>query len=448
MVCVQVMSARPLLRPRDVFAVALGNALEFYDFLIYAFFAIQIGHAFFPAGDQYSSLMLSLATFGAGFAARPVGAYLIGAYADRVGRKPAMILAYLMMGFAIVGLALTPSYATIGIVAPVLAILARLAQGFALGGETGPNTAFIVEGAAPHQRGLMVAWQGASQNLAVVVGASVGLVLSVTMSQAALDAYGWRIAFLLGAVTVPFGLWLRRSLPETLDAAGPDVADAGESAAVRVTLRGRGRILIIGLMVFAANAIGSYVAGYMATFAQSELHLGPAAGFTAVLVPYLIGAAAILFGGWLSDRIGQRPLMIWSSFANLILVLPLFGLILSARTAIALVCVISVMAVLSGLTAGAFYTAFSESLPKRVRGRGFASIYAIAMAAFGGSTQLVVTWLIHVTGSEMAPAWYLTGANLIGFAGLLLIRETAPARIAQADLGPADFISRRDGALG
>src|SRR5580704_14363363 len=207
---------------RHVVAVIAGNALEFYDFITYAFFSIQIGHAFFPSQSAYGSLMLSLATFGAGFLTRPIGAFVIGNFADRAGRRPAMMLCFILMGCSIVGMAVIPPYTLIGIAAPILAVIARMTQGFSLGGEIGSNTAYLSEAAPPRRRGFIVSWQGACQNIAQVAGGLVGIAVNHWLPAAAVDAYGWRIAFLIGAITVPFGLWLRSSLPETLHAKEPD----------------------------------------------------------------------------------------------------------------------------------------------------------------------------------------------------------------------------------
>src|SRR5689334_4069579 len=189
---------RPALSKKQIGAVAAGNALEFYDFLTYTFFAVQIGEALFP-GSGEAKLLLSLATFGVGFVTRPLGGFVIGRFADRRGRKPAMILSFSMMGIAIVGLSLTPSYAMIGMAAPVLAVLFRMLQGFALGGEVGPNTAFLVEAAPPHRRGFYVSLQFATQNFSILIAGSVGLLLSSLLSPEALLAWGWRAAFLVGA---------------------------------------------------------------------------------------------------------------------------------------------------------------------------------------------------------------------------------------------------------
>src|ERR1700761_5744312 len=213
------IAGRGGLVSRGILAVTVGNMLEFYDFITYSFFAIQIGRTFFPTDSRYASLMLSLVTFGAGFVTRPIGGLVIGSYSDRAGRRPAMILSFVMMGSAIIVLALTPSYEPIGVAAPIIAIVARMVQGFSLGGEVGPTTAYLMEAAEPGRRGLAVSWQPASQQIAATAGAFVGVVLSESMDSAALDAYGWRIAFLLGAVCLPFGLWMRSGLPETVHGA-------------------------------------------------------------------------------------------------------------------------------------------------------------------------------------------------------------------------------------
>jgi len=426
---VQDRSTSPLvgegLARRHIFAANIGNALEFYDFITYAFFSIQIGHAFFPSKDAFASLMLSLATFGAGFATRPLGGFLIGGYADRVGRKAAMILSFNLMGVAIVALALTPTYAAIGIAAPILAVTARMIQGFAMGGEVGPNTAYLVEAAAPKQRGQVVAWQGGSQQLAAIAGSLVGLGLSTVMSGPALDAYGWRIAFLLGAGTLPFGLWLRHALPETLNSPEPARLQAEPRD---VAGRGRARILILGLAVLASGTIGTYVINYMNTFARAALHMPATIAFAATLAPNFAGLVGVLFGGWLSDRMGRRPVMIWPKLASLLVVLPVFHWIVTAHSVIALLGGVSFVAFLSSVANGAFYPAFCESLSKRVRGRAFGTVYAVAIAVFGGTTQLIVTWLIHVTGDKGAPGWYWLAASLLGFVAMTLMTESAPVR--------------------
>ena len=421
----------PLPR-RFVVAATIGNALEFYDFITYAFFAIQIGHAFFPSQSGYGSLMLSLATFGAGFVTRPLGAIVIGTYADRVGRRPAMMLSFTMMGVAIIALALIPPYATIGIAAPILAILARMVQGFSLGGEVGPTTAYLLEAAPPEGRNLAVSWQAASQNFAAALGGFVGVGLSSVMAPAALDSYGWRVAFLLGAATLPFGLWVRRGLPETLQTQEPAIVAAARPA---IALIGdHRRIIILALAAMSAATLGNYVFEYMVTYAQTTLHMTPGLSFLASALGNAAGVGSAIYGGWLADRIGRRPLLVWPNLAYLVLVLPLYFWIIAAHSALALIVGTAVLGFLSGLNAGAFFATVTESLPQRIRGRVFAVVYAVSIAFFGGTAQLAVTWLIHVTGNPMSPAWYLFAATGVGQFALMRLIERTPARRASAAL--------------
>jgi MHS family citrate/tricarballylate:H+ symporter-like MFS transporter len=429
---------RPALKRRHIAAATIGNALEFYDFLTYAFFSIQIGHAFFPSQSAYGSLMLSLATFGAGFITRPIGALVIGAWSDRVGRRPAMMLCFVLIGCSIVGMALIPTYKTIGVLAPILAVLMRMTQGFSLGGEIGSNTAFLLEAAPPQSRGLIVAWQGASQYVALVVGGAVGAILTAVMPADALDAYGWRIAFLLGAVTVPFGLWLRSNLPETVQAPVPPAAGQAAAPSRLALARAHWRVLALGLIILASVAISSYVFVYIVTYAQATLHMSARAGFLAETGGNIAAVGCILLGGWLSDRLGRWPVNVWGNLLLLILAYPTFAWITGTRSDMALILGVTGLTGLACLTYGSIYAALAESLPQGIRGSGFGTLYSIAMAAFGGTTQLVATWLIHRSGSAMALAWYLIAAVAVGQVGVMLMPESAPGRLArlQAALRP------------
>jgi MFS family permease len=413
------------LKGRHIAAATLGNALEFYDFVTYAFFAIQIGHAFFPVRGGYGSLMLSLATFGAGFITRPIGALVIGAYADRVGRRPAMVLSFTLMGGAIIVMALIPSYAAIGLAAPLLAITARLVQGFSLGGEIGANTAFLLEAAAPEKRGATVAWQGASQTIAVTVGGLVGWGLTEVLPEGGLDAYGWRLAFLLGAITLPIGLWLRRAIPETLH-------DGGEPKPPEVSRRGAaktsGRVIVLGVAILGSATIGTYIFDYIVTFAQASLHLSARIAFLAETVGNLIGIPALLLGARLSDRVGRWRVNVWTNLVLLILIVPIFWWVVATRSPVVLLVSMAVLGVATNFSSGSYSAAIAESLPKSIRGRGFGTIYSVAIAVFGGTTQLVVTWLIHATGSALAPAGYLMAATGIGQVALMMFPESAPVR--------------------
>jgi MFS transporter, MHS family, citrate/tricarballylate:H+ symporter len=416
----------PDLTGRAIVGVTIGNMLEFYDFITYSFFAIQIGRAFFPSQSPFASLMLSLATFGAGFVTRPIGGLVIGAYSDRVGRRPAMILSLAMMGCAIIAIALTPSYSAIGIAAPILAIVARLVQGFSLGGEVGPTTAYLMEAASVGRRGLAVSWQPASQQIAATAGALVGAVLSESMTSEALDSYGWRIAFLIGAGTLPFGLWMRSGLPETLHLreTGTVMTAGNRLGALRANLP----VMILGLCILASGTIITYVTEYMTTYAEDTLHVAADLAFATSVVSNGVGIVAVLCGGWLADRAGRWPVMVWPQLAALLLTYPVFLWIVDTRGAFALLGGLGLLSLVGSIPYSAFYVAFAESLPKNIRGGAFATIYAIAIASFGGTAQLIVTWLIHATGNALAPAWYMLLATAVGLVAMMMMSETAPVK--------------------
>jgi MFS family permease len=418
-----------------VMGATIGNMLEFYDFVTYSFFATQIGHAFFPAKTEFASLLLSLATFGAGFVTRPIGAVIIGSYSDRAGRRPAMTLSFTMMGVAILVLAITPSYETIGVAAPIIVILARLAQGFSLGGEVGPTTAYLMEAASSRHRGLAVSFQPASQQIAATAGALVGEILSLTMTSDALDTYGWRIAFLLGAATLPFGLWLRRNLPETLHRAETPALPPQNNEEAK-TVRGNTRLLALGLVILASGTIITYVTQYMTTYAQHTLHVDAPLAFATTVVSNGIGIAAAFLGGWLADRLGRWPIMVWPQVAALLITYPIFLWVVESRNAAALLGGLGLLALIGSVPYSAFYVSLVEGLPKNIRGGAFATIYAVAIAVFGGTAQLIVAWLTEVTGNPLAPAWYLLLATAAGLFAMILMRETAPGKIRIAAKTP------------
>jgi MHS family citrate/tricarballylate:H+ symporter-like MFS transporter len=412
----------PSQRRQVVVAATTGNALEFYDFVTFTFFAIQIGETFFPSHDKYASLMASLATFWVGFLTRPLGAYVLGGYGDRHGRKPAMLISMTMMGAAIAVLALTPGYAQIGLAAPVIAVLARMLQGFALGGEVGSATVYMMEGAQEHRRDLAISWQGASQQLSASVGALVGLILSLALSQAQLSQFGWRIALLLGTVIVPFALVMRRSLPDTIEVHGAAPPPA-------VPLRPFLRPILCGFVMIAAGTISTYIFHYMATFGQNSLGLSPRISMAGQLANEAIGFFFILLAGLMSDRIGRRPVMIAGKLAFCVLVIPCFVWLVSGRDAVSFIGANLILSAADGIAVGSMYAAIIESLPQAIRVRAFALIYSLPVCIFGGSTQLVVTWILRATGSPMALAVYLTVVSIIGVIAMYLIRESAPVRI-------------------
>ena len=416
------MGARPLSW-RQALAVAVGNGLEFYDFVTYAFFAAQIGRTFFPSQTPGLSLLSSLATFGVGFLTRPLGAIVIGRFGDRAGRKPAMLLSLCLIGVAVTGLSLTPSYASIGTLAPILVITFRLLQGFALGGEVGPSTAFLLEAAPPSRRGLYASLQATSADTAALIAGLTGVVLASTLDSAQLDAWGWRVAQLLGVCIIPFAFVLRRTLDETLTA--PAAEDPGN-----VAPKGYARVFLLGLMMLSAATTNNYVLEYMTTYASDTLRMPAAVSFGATAVIGASGLVCDTLGGWLSDRLGRKPVMLVPWLLLIVAIYPSFYVLEQLRTRAALLTVSAVLNGILTLSSATIIVAITESLPKRVRSGAVALIYALAISVFGGSTQFLLAWTIRVTGNPLAPAWYMLGAVTIGLLAMIQLPETAPARKA------------------
>lgn len=408
-------AALPPLTGAQIASVAAGNALEFYDFITYSFFAVQIGRALFP-GDAAHSLVWSLATFGVGFLSRPVGGLVIGRWADRRGRKPAMILSFSLMGVALTGLALTPSYAAIGMGAPVLAILFRLLQGFALGGEVGPNVAYLLEAAPPNRRGLYVSFNFATADLASLAAGLIGFGLSSALSNAQLESWGWRIAFLLGAAIVPFGLRLRRTLTETLSA---EDAEAAANTSVRPFLL----LGFAGMLILGAGTVSNYTLDYLTTYAQATLHMPVPAAFGAAVVIGLISVVCDLGGGWLCDRFGPKRVLVAPWLLLMAVAVPVFSFLDATRTAEALLGATVVLTTLHILGSTPALILFVQALPARIRAGAMGFVYAFAIAIFGGTTQLVENALIGWTGNPTVPGWYMVGAVIAGLTGAMLIRQ-------------------------
>lgn len=407
--------ARSRLTGKQIAAVAAGNALEFYDFVTYSFFAVQIGRSLFP-GDASQSLILSLATFGVGFVSRPLGALVIGRMADRRGRKPAMILSFALMGVGIVGLALTPSYRVAGLAASFMAVLFRLLQGFALGGEVGPNAAFLMEAAPPHRRGFYLSIHLATADAAVLVAGIVGLSLSSLLTAQELDAWGWRAAFLIGASIVPFGLALRRTLEETLPAEARMPAPPGSLRPLLATAAA-------GMLILGAGTISNYTLDYLTTYAQDTLKMAVRSAFGATVILGLVSALSDLGTGLLVDRYGPKRVLAAPWIALIILGVPTFYMLNTLRSSNALFGATALLTVLHIFGSSAAILLFIQALPARVRAGSLSLVYALAIAIFGGSTQLVEKLLIRWTANPVAPGWYMVCAVAAGLAGALLIRE-------------------------
>lgn len=405
--------------PRQVIvATVSGNALEFYDFVAYAFFAVYIGNTFFPASTPTTSLLLSVAVFGVGFFSRPLGGILIGAYADRTGRKPAMLLTIGLMTVGTLGLALTPSYHSIGIMAPVIVVLCRLIQGLALGGEIGPSSAFLIEIAPPGQRGLYGSWQLASQGIALLVAGGLGMAMTSALTEEELQAWGWRVPFALGLLLIPVAVYLRRAMPET---SGHGAAATGNKRPLQLSRHSH--LIMLAALVVLGGTVSTYVGMYMTTYAIVTLKFAPTVAMAATVV---VGVTTLLFallGGWLGDRFGRKPVMLIPRVLAALLTYPAFMVLVEQKTTIALFGVTALLAALTAVSGAASMVAIPELLPRRIRATGMSLAYALGVALFGGTTQFVITWLIDATGNPASPAWYVAFTSAIAALAMMALPE-------------------------
>ncbi|MCC8391038.1 MFS transporter [Paraburkholderia sp. MMS20-SJTR3] len=422
---------------KAIAAITLGNGLEFFDFTIYSFFATIIGKLFFPVEGQLVQLMLAVGTFGVGFIMRPVGGVILGGYADRAGRKAAMSLTLWLMTLGSAIIAFAPGYATIGVAAPLLIIVARLIQGFALGGEVGASTALLLEYASDRTRGFYGSWQFVSQGANTVVGSLLGVALASTLSPAALESWGWRVPFVIGMAMGPIGIYIRRHLDETLpgvedgaaQAASTPLAKPAEQPAslpVRKLFRDHARSITTGTLTTIGGTAANYIVlFYLSTYAIKILHLPMASALWAAWTGAVVTVICSPLAGALSDRLGRKPVMAVSRVLLILAVYPAFMAINAVPTVPVLLAVVAALAVLVAFTAVPNIVMLPELFPRAIRATGMSIVYCLGVSIFGGFAQFFATWLIQISGSNLAPAWYLIGCSVVSLLPLPLMRETA-----------------------
>jgi MFS family permease len=354
---------------------------------------------------------------------RPIGGILIGAFADHAGRKPAMLVTISLMAIGMLLIALTPPYATIGGWAQLIVITGRLIQGLALGGEVGPSTAYLLEASSPARRGLVASWQISSQGCASLFSGVVASSLTHFLGEATMADWGWRIMFFLGASIVPVGLIIRSHLPETAGRTKSQVTTSS-FAVVKRLVSEHGTLLFLTFLVIAASTVSNSIGVNMPVYARSTLGLAIS---VSTAVPIALGAASIVFpllGGWLSDRFGRRPIMIWPRALIAAVSVPAFYWLSHDTNAFVVYAVTFLMSAISSINAAAVIVAIPESLPRAVRSAGLSIVYAFSVSIFGGSTNYIVNKLIIVTGDKLAPAYYLVVFSVIGTVAALMLPET------------------------
>ncbi|MCP3708703.1 MFS transporter [Paraburkholderia sp. CNPSo 3274] len=411
-------------RRSTVVAAAVGNGLEFFDFTVYSFFGPIIGKLFFPADDEFASLLMSLAAFGVGFVIRPLGGIAIGIFADRAGRKPALLLTVAMMalGTGLIGLA--PSYEQIGIAAPLLIVLGRLLQGFSAGGEVGAATTLLMESGNTGQRGALVSWQMASQGGAALAGALIAVSLSKSLTHSQLIDWGWRVPFLIGLAIGPVGFFLRARIEDTSQQLRPR---AHGSAKLRHRLPLRQ--IVAGVMLVVGGTATMYtIVFFLPAFLTLTLGMPPA---TASLSGCAAGAILLVgspLAGKLADRVASRKQLLTSTSVASLLALPLaFWAIATLPSMATVLAAVFVLVGLMTLSTPAGFLMILEALQPEVRATALGIIYAVGVSLFGGFAPFTVGAIWRATGSFYAPAWYVMGCGCLSLLGLLLFREAPPS---------------------
>ena len=403
---------------RIVTAASIGNALEWFDLLIYGYFAVTISRLFFPSDDQTVSLLLALGTFGVSYLVRPLGAIVLGAYADRAGRKASLMVSIVLMMIGTTIMVFVPTYASIGALAPLFVLFARLLQGFSVGGEFGSSTSFLVEH-GPDRKGFFASFQWAGQGFAAVLASLFGVGLTTALTADQLNAWGWRIPYIFGLLIGPIGLYIRRHVDETPEFLAAEVT----STPVRDVLRDQwGRVLLaIGLAVVSNSS--NYLILYMPTYAVKQLSLPQSSGFAATLLGGIILTVGSPLVGHFSDSVGRTRIMQVAAGLFVISAYPAFVLLTGYASLLVLIGIVCWLSLLKTIYSGVMPSLMAEIFPTRTRVTGMALSYNISVPIFGGFAPFISTWLIELTGNSLAPSFYLMLTALVSLGALVLVRN-------------------------
>lgn len=394
---------------RAVLASCIGHTLEWYEFTIYGYLALTIGAKFFPT-NELTSLLLTFATFGVGFVARPLGGILLGRFGDKYGRKPVMLLTFFIMAFSTTAMGLLPTYETMGLIAPILLVAVRLLQGFSLGGEWAVAAAFMVEWAPKERRGLYGSFNAASASIGILLGSTIAATLNSVMDVATLNAYGWRIPFLLGIILLPIGYYVRSTIGET-----PVFEEA--KASPDTAAPSKPMIGVLRVLGFAGCWSITFwiLVSYFPTFAQRELHISAADALWSNTIALIAYTIFLPLSGHISDKIGRRPVLMAGFLAVMFSFYPLFTFLQHDSSLKTVAMVQVVMNILLATISGPAATTLVEIFPPKNRTTWLSASYCVAVTVGGGFAPFAATWLIAQTGSSTAPVLYVTAAAAIGF---------------------------------
>ena len=397
-----------------------GNFLEQFDFFLFGFYASYIAKAFFPSENETAALLNAFGVFWLGALMRPVGAIVLGAYIDRIGRRKGLIVTLAIMAIGTVTIAVCPTYASIGVAAPVIVLIGRLLQGFSAGVELGGVSVYLAEIATPGNRGFYTSFQSSSQQVAIFVAAIIGYLLSESMAPATVAAWGWRIPFFVGCLIIPFIFFLRRTLEETPEFLAmkkhPTASEVFASALANW------RIVVLGMMMAVLTTTTFYfVTVYTPTFGKTVLKLSAQ---DALLVTLMVAVTNFFWnpvGGALSDRIGRKPVLLAIACLSLVTAYPMLHWLVAAPTFGKMLAVELVFSFYFGVYSGTMLGALVEVVPAHVRTTCFSLAFALAAGVFGTFTPFASTWLIEHTGDKASPGFWLMAAASLGIVAALTI---------------------------
>jgi MFS transporter, MHS family, proline/betaine transporter len=412
----------PQVRRRQLMAASIGNVLEYYDFVVYAFLAAILAKNFFPNESEVASLLSSFAAFGVGFLARPLGGAIIGRIGDKSGRRVALLITIFGMAIGTVGIGVLPTYTQIGVFAPILLVVMRLLQGLSAGGEWGGATSFIAESAPEGRRG----WYGgigqASIAGASLLGNVVTALVAIAFTADQMQEWGWRVPFLLGGLLLPVGIYMRSNIEET-----PAFKASRDKPPVTPPEFDTPFVMMAKAFGFTIVwTVGYYVMlSYMPTFLVKFAGLSQSQALWGNAIALAVLVAATPFFGLLSDRIGRKPLLLACCAAFVILPYPVFSVILNKASFATVVCLQIVINLFIAAFSGAGPAALAESFPTHSRTLLMSVGYSFSVAIFGGFAPYIATWLIEHTGSPIAPTYYLIASGVISGLVIWSFRETA-----------------------
>ncbi|MEG3132728.1 MFS transporter [Rouxiella sp. T17] len=419
-----------------IIRVTSGNFLEQFDFFLCGFYATYIAHTFFPASSEFASLMMTFAVFGAGFLMRPIGAVVLGAYIDKVGRRKGLIVTLSIMAAGTFLIVLIPSYERIGLWAPLLVLMGRLLQGFSAGAELGGVSVYLAEIATPGRKGFYTSWQSGSQQVAIMVAAALGFALNAWLDEAAIQDWGWRIPFLLGCLIVPFIFLLRRKLEETAEfnarRTHPEISQ------VCRTLLDNWQIVVSGMLMVAMTTTAFYlITVYAPTFGKKVLLLSTSDSLLVTLLVAVSNFIWLPLGGLLSDRIGRKPVLVTMALVAILTSYPALSLLAAAPSFSLMLAVLLWLSFIYGMYNGAMIPSLTEIMPVEVRVAGFSLAYSLATALFGGFTPAMSTALIEVTGDKAAPGLWMSFAAVCALLATLFLyrRSSLPQPSANKTYG-------------